>query len=497
MNISSYKGAPRLDATNIAGITTLMNPQHIKNGIDLQCVENTIMNKDKTVKLVTEDFDPVKYYSNEINKLAEELGVELGVVDEENTYVERNQSNTKNTSSSSNFKQISKITDINLEDKNNSDSSKSSKASKTSKTSKTSKSSKSSKTSKTSKSSKSSKEPLIDKSSKSKVTFKHRSESGSGSESGSESGSGKSKSTDSDPDSDPDPDSNNYSDSDNRHKSRDGRSERSIKSGRSERSERSAKSIVSLSHKYTDVDKFISSLDKKIGIDLSDKKYKNRYSMPEMPKHKRRNENIVEHVVEKMHKESRTTHGAERERVQDVKLSKMEQISQLRMTLEEEGINCSNINHPSLDNSLEEIEAILNILRLKNDRNRYSTLAEEIMLGFAEGIETVFDGTRSIPILKWKPDYRGYHSTINIKLHRMRFETSQVVGSIIEKHNINSTMRIIFELLPSFFLYPRQQTKQRNSPGLHSDPVVSDASMAYASIRDMEDKKNMDNLENI
>lgn len=79
----------------------------------------------------------------------------------------------------------------------------------------------------------------------------------------------------------------------------------------------------------------------------------------------------------------------------------------------------------------------------------------------------------------------------------MRFETSQVVGSIIEKHNINPTMRIIFELLPSFFLYPRQQSKQRNSPGLHSDPVISDATDAYASIRDMEDKKKLDSLSKI
>lgn len=137
------------------------------------------------------------------------------------------------------------------------------------------------------------------------------------------------------------------------------------------------------------------------------------------------------------------------------------------------------------------------LIVLKNDRNRYSTLAEEVILRFAEGIETVFDGSRSIPVVGWKSDYRGYHSTVNIKLHRMRFETSQVVGSIIEKHNINPTMRIIFELLPSFFLYPRQQSKQRNSPGLHSDPVISDATDAYASIRDMEDEKKLDSLSKI
>jgi hypothetical protein len=96
----------------------------------------------------------------------------------------------------------------------------------------------------------------------------------------------------------------------------------------------------------------------------------------------------------------------------------------------------------------------------------------------------------------WKPDYTGYHNTVNVKLHRMRFETSQVVGNVIEKYNIGPTTRIIMELLPSFFLYPRQQRKQRGAPGLHADfgggsqrggnhqvSRVSDARGAYSAIR--------------
>ena len=55
---ASYKTVPRLDATNIAGITTLMNPQHLKNNINLQQIENTIMNKDKSMK-VKDEPDPV------------------------------------------------------------------------------------------------------------------------------------------------------------------------------------------------------------------------------------------------------------------------------------------------------------------------------------------------------------------------------------------------------------------------------------------------------
>lgn len=406
--MNAYKSAPRLDATNIAGITTLMNPQHLKNNINLQQVENTIMKKDKTPK-IKDEFDPVKHYTNEISQLAEELGVDLVT-----TFDEPKKLKEVSRSSPPVMKQISKIDVLEL---NNSDSD---------------------------------------------YNKKEKSSSSSSSS------------------------SSNKSD------------DRRSKSSRTSKSSK-------VSRRSVDVDKFISNLDKNIGIDISQDKYKKRYDIP-----KQRNEydsrsdysdhnshKIVKNVVSEMSNETKTIHGSEREKVQDIKLSKIEQISQLRMTLEEEGINCNNIAQPTLDTNLEQIDSILNILRLKNDRNRYSTLAEEIILGVAEGIETIFDGSRKVPIVNWQPDYRGYHSTVNIKLHRMRFETSQVVGSVIEKYEISPTMRIIMELLPSFFLYPRQQSKQKNTPGLHSDPRINDASLAFASIAEMDGRKKTEELSKI
>ena len=79
----------------------------------------------------------------------------------------------------------------------------------------------------------------------------------------------------------------------------------------------------------------------------------------------------------------------------------------------------------------------------------------------------------------------------------MRFETSQVVGAVIEKYEISPMMRIIMELLPSFFLYPRQQSKQKSTPGLYSDPRINDASMAFASISEMDNKKRTEDLSKI
>ena len=66
--------APRLDAANLAGITTLMNPQHVKAGMNLQDAEKAIMGKRSSTKL---DSDPVRLYTAELNRLAEDLGIDL------------------------------------------------------------------------------------------------------------------------------------------------------------------------------------------------------------------------------------------------------------------------------------------------------------------------------------------------------------------------------------------------------------------------------------
>jgi hypothetical protein len=257
------------------------------------------------------------------------------------------------------------------------------------------------------------------------------------------------------------------------------------------------------------VDRIISRLESDLGIHTDGRRERRRLRVrpTEVPHVERRRggdrdrltdeqerRRHINSVVADIRGETRTTFGVERERVQDIKASKLEQIGQLRMTLEDEGIDCSSVSNPNSDSPMAEIDSVLNILRLKNDRNRYSSLADEVILGVAEGIETVFDGTRAVPLLGWRPDYTGYHNTVNVKLHRMRFETSQIVGNIIERYNIGPTARIVMELLPSFFLYPRQQKKERGSPGLSSEPHVGDPRGAFASIRESDQHKDLNDV---
>ena len=398
--------APRLDAANIAGMTSLMNQQNIKQGIDLEKIEKEIMGKrdERGYSSKYVENDPVKLYTQELNQLADDLGIEL--LDDE---IKLNKSGPIGGDRLSTM-----IKPIKTHFNSKIRSPRSLSSSNTSKSSRSGSS---------------------------------RSGSSRSRSSGSESGSYTSGSYTS---------GSEYSDSE-------GSSEYS-------NSDRSGSSKSSRSRRH------------------SKKKYNNY--MPTISEEKQQ----INNVISNLRHETHTAIGEEKEKIIDNKASKLEQIGQLKLSLEEEGIDCSSVSNPNMDSPITEIDGVLNILRLKNDRNRYSTIAEEIILGIAEGIETVFDGSRRIPILGWRPDYTGYHNTVNVKLHRMRFETSQVVGSIIEARKINAPSRIALELLPSFLLYPRQQKLQKSTQSLYdgySSNKITDARGAYNAIRVSDEKKSL------
>ena len=188
-------------------------------------------------------------------------------------------------------------------------------------------------------------------------------------------------------------------------------------------------------------------------------------------------------VLQSMRGDTRTAFTNEIERAQDDKSSKLEQISSLKNALSEEGIDVNDIPQLSMSSPKQEIDSVLNLLLMKSNRTRYSTLAQEFVSGIAEGIEAVFDGTREIPILGWKPDYTGYQNTVSVKLSRMKFETSQVVGDILEGNNITPVSRILLELLPSLVLYPKTRARQKK---VKSSPTLTSVNneRSYQHIRD-------------
>lgn len=162
----------------------------------------------------------------------------------------------------------------------------------------------------------------------------------------------------------------------------------------------------------------------------------------------------------------------EKEREEDDKNSLLEQIDMLRTTLEDDGFDLKNIPTVSKNNTMSEIQSVFKILRLKNDRNRYCSFAEEIILSGAYGIEFLFDGKK-----EWfgrKPDLVGWSQTVKVKMRRMRYTTSTFVQEVMQEYNMSSGTRLMLELIPSMFLYSRQK-KIANDDNISSDMRYNEA----------------------
>ena len=156
----------------------------------------------------------------------------------------------------------------------------------------------------------------------------------------------------------------------------------------------------------------------------------------------------------------------EKEKEEDDKASLLEQIDMLKITLEDDGIDVSGVPIINKQSTMKEVHSVYKILRLKNDRNRYCSFAEELILAGSYGVEYMFDGKKD-----WmgrKPDLTGWSDTVKVKLRRMRYETSTFVQEVMQEYNMSAGMRLALELLPSMFLYSRNRRLTKN------DNLVSD-----------------------
>lgn len=156
----------------------------------------------------------------------------------------------------------------------------------------------------------------------------------------------------------------------------------------------------------------------------------------------------------------------DKEREEDDKASLLEQIDMLKITLEDDSVDVSGVPVINKQSSMKDIQNVYKILRLKNDRNRYCSFAEELILSGAYGLEYLFDGKKD-----WfnkKPDLTDWSSTVKVKLRRMRYETSTFVGEVMQEYKLSAGVRLALELLPSMFLYSRNRRLAKN------DNLVSD-----------------------
>lgn len=175
------------------------------------------------------------------------------------------------------------------------------------------------------------------------------------------------------------------------------------------------------------------------------------------------------------------TFSVDKEKEDDDKTMMLEQIDMLLDNLKDEGINLSRVPNVNYDSSFDEVEKVLKVLRLKNDRLRYQSFAEEGILAGSGVLEWLFDGKKTY--VGRKPDLTGWSATVNMKLRRMRYDTSTFVSDIMQDNNLGHGTRILLELVPSLFLY----SKMKKS---HSDNIMSsdEVNSAMAKIREMDEK---------
>lgn len=151
-------------------------------------------------------------------------------------------------------------------------------------------------------------------------------------------------------------------------------------------------------------------------------------------------------------------YNIEDENREDLKLTLLEKIDNLTEELEDEGMSLDKIPKVDYNTDLEQIEYVAKLLMLKANRNRYASLGEEFILALASGLEMLCNGERQI--LGIRPDLQGYSDVVKVKLRRLRNETSQVVGNVVEKYEISPITTLLIELIPSLFLHSKRRKNQ-------------------------------------
>ncbi len=164
----------------------------------------------------------------------------------------------------------------------------------------------------------------------------------------------------------------------------------------------------------------------------------------------------------------------ENARKEDEKICMLEEIDSLKQGLEEEGTQgLDKIPRVTEDSSYEMVENVLKRLRLKNDRSRYTSLADEFILWGASALEDLFDGKRS-----WfgkKPDLTGWSKEVQVKLRRMHHDTSTLISGIMHDFNIGPATRVVLELVPNCVMYARRKKINHGKPDIFESEDISNS----------------------
>lgn len=158
----------------------------------------------------------------------------------------------------------------------------------------------------------------------------------------------------------------------------------------------------------------------------------------------------------------------DRERMEDAKMSMLAEIDDLYASLKREGSDLSRITLPDADANYTDVEKTLRILRHKNDHIRYRTLAEEFLIFGAHTLGDICNGER-VFFGRYRPNLKGWHNNVSVKLERMQHDTSKIVNTIIQDYDIGPGTRLLVELVPNMVLYSKSHSTQHGQNNVFSD----------------------------
>ncbi len=173
----------------------------------------------------------------------------------------------------------------------------------------------------------------------------------------------------------------------------------------------------------------------------------------------------------------------DKEKREDEKCNMLAEIDSLLTTLADEDTNLDRIPKVDRESEYAEVESVLKMLRYKNDNTRYCSFAEEFLLFGAYGLEELFDG-KNLWFSRYKPDLTGWHNHVNIKLRRMKHDTSSLVSGVMQDYNIGPGARILLELVPNMILYSKMKSSQHQEPDLFIEDG-EETTQAANRIRDL------------
>ncbi len=153
---------------------------------------------------------------------------------------------------------------------------------------------------------------------------------------------------------------------------------------------------------------------------------------------------------------------------EDNKCRKIDEISELRTILTDEGVDLKSIPEVNMGSSDDEINIVHRVLRIKNDRSRYVSLSDELFLMFGFTLEHIFDGKTSY--MGFKPDYTGYtREVLQNRLHRIRYDSSQIISEFVEGYGMGRKSKIAFELIPTLFTYGRKSKTSNYNTNINDE----------------------------